>query len=79
MALHKPEHKQVTYWLYYPVLALCYLICLPYAIMVGRHDEPKGDGTIRKWNLEFFRKLEDYIDDPVDWLKHKLFNIGSLP
>jgi hypothetical protein len=79
MALHKPEHGKWWYWVSWPVLAIGYIILLPAALIRGRHTEPKGNETIRKWNWRWFRKLEDWIDDPVDWLKQKLFNIGELP
>ena len=79
MALHKPEHRTWWYWASWPLLGLLFMILLPVALIVGRHTESKGDGFIRKWNWQWFRKLEDWIDDPVDWCKQKLFGIGKLP
>jgi len=77
MALHKPEHRTVKYWLFWPMLAILYALLLPYGLLHGRfvYDE-KGK---KHWNLEWYQALEDYIDDPIDWLKHKLFGIGELP
>jgi hypothetical protein len=79
MALHKPEHRTVSYWLMYVPRALLYLTLLPVAIYKGRHEEMATSGLRMKWNWYWFRQLEDKIDDPIDWLKHKLFNIGTLP
>ena len=79
MALHKPEHRKWWYWVSWPFLGLLYAMLLPVALIIGRHTEPKNKGTVRKWNWNWFRKLEDWIDDPIDWLKHKLFGIGELP
>ena len=79
MALHKPEHRTVKYWLLYIPLTVLYCIVLPIALIKGRHEEEATSGLRMKWNWRWFRKLEDVIDDPVDWLKHKIMGIGTLP
>jgi hypothetical protein len=79
MALHKPEHKTVKYWVTWPFMGLLYLALLPVAFIMGRHEEQATSGKRTKWNWEWYRDLEDSIDDPIDWLKQKLFNKGTLP
>ena len=79
MALHKPEHRTFKYWVLYLPRVILYCGALPMALFMGRHDEPKGDGIIRKWDWEWYRNLEDKIDDPIDWLKYKFLGIGELP
>jgi len=67
MALHKPEHKTVRYWVLWPILTLGFILVFPFAYpFVGRNT----GSWLRDW--------EDYIDDPFDWLKEKLHGM-KLP
>jgi hypothetical protein len=79
MALHKPEHKTAKYWLMWPVYVALFVTLLPVALVKGRHEEEATSGLRMKWNWEWYRDLEDKIDDPIDWLKKKLFNVGTYP
>jgi len=79
MALHKPEHRTVMYWIYYPMICGIYVLLLPYALVQGRYAVGTTTGRKMKWNWRLFREVEDWIDDPIDWLKYKLFGIGTLP
>lgn len=79
MALHKPEHRTAKYWLLYLPRALVYVTLLPVALIKGRHEEEATSGLRMKWNWQWFRDLEDKIDDPIDWLKKKVFDIGTYP
>ena len=76
MALHKPEHKTVKYWLLWLPLSLGYVLLLPYGWITGRSP---SDREKMQWSKKWYQDLEDYIDDPIDWLKQKLFGIGKLP
>lgn len=76
MALHKPEHKTVRYWVLWPFLAIGYVLMLPYGFITGRSPSDKGK---MQWNSAWYQSWEDYIDDPIDWLKYKLFGIGTPP
>lgn len=61
MALHKPEHRTVKYWLLWLPMTLGFLIVFPVAYpIVGRQT----GSWLRDW--------EDYIDDPIDWVKEWL-------
>jgi hypothetical protein len=79
MALHKPEHRTFKYWALYLPRASLYVALLPVALIKGRHEEMATSGLRMKWNWEWYRDLEDTIDDPIDWLKYKLFGIGTYP
>ena len=63
MALHKPEHRKWWYWLSWPFLAAFFSIIFPLALIF------RGYASTRKGWL---RDLENWIDDPVDWLKEWL-------
>ena len=76
MALHKPEHKTIKYWLLWFPLSLGYVLLLPYGFVTGRSKSDKGK---MQWSKKWYQDLEDYIDDPIDWLKYKLFGIGEPP
>jgi hypothetical protein len=61
MALHKPEHRTVKYWVLWLPLTVGFLLVLPIGLLtVGR----KTGTWLRRW--------EDYIDDPIDYLKEKV-------
>ena len=67
MALHKPEHKKLWWWLAWPFMTAGFILTFPVAYwFVGRDT-----GTwLRDW--------EDYIDDPIDWCKEALHGL-KLP
>ena len=76
MALDKPEHKTWWYWASWPFLGLAYLLLLPYGLIIGRSPSDQGK---MQWTSEWYQALEDWIDDPIDWLKYMLFGIGQAP
>jgi hypothetical protein len=70
MALHKPEHKKVWWWLAWPFMFLGFVVVFPFAYpFVGRKRDGKNT-WLKNW--------EDYIDDPIDWMKEKL-HCARLP
>lgn len=78
MVYHKPEHKKVWWWVAWPFMATGFVLMLPYGLITGREPmEKKPNKT--QWKSEWYQSWEDYIDDPIDWLKYKLFGIGTLP
>ena len=67
MALQKPEHKTWWYWASWPFLALGFVLTFPVAYWFVGRDK----GTwLRRW--------EDWIDDPVDYVK-ELLHCHRLP
>jgi hypothetical protein len=81
VALHKEEHTKVWWWLAWPFMAGAYALFFPIAYFIWpRHKEDATSGTRTKWPKgSFIRRWEDYIDDPIDWLKKKLFDVGTYP
>lgn len=76
MALHKPEHAKWWYWASWPFLAGFYLLLLPIGMIIGRERSDKGK---MQWSWKEYQDLEDWIDDPIDWIKYKLFGVGKPP
>ena len=68
MALHKPEHKTVWYWVKWPFLALGFAVVFPFCYLIKGWEWTR-DGWLRDW--------EDYIDDPIDFLK-EMAHCGKL-
>jgi hypothetical protein len=62
-------------------MAGAYALFFPIAYFIWpRHKEDATSGTRTKWPKgSFIRRWEDYIDDPIDWLKKKLFDVGTYP
>lgn len=69
MALHKPEHKTVQYWVLWPFLTLGFIIAWPIACLIKGYEWTR-DGWLRDW--------EDYIDDPIDFGK-EFFHCRKIP
>jgi len=69
MALHKPEHRKWWYWASWPFLTAFFCIVFPLALIF------RGYASTRKGWL---RDLENWIDDPVDWVKEWL-HCRNLP
>lgn len=69
MALHKPEHRKWWYWATWPFLTAFFMVAFPVALII------RGYSSTRKGWL---RDLENWIDDPVDWLKEWL-HCAKLP
>ncbi len=63
MALHKPEHRTVQYWVFWLPLAIGFVIAFCIAYLVKGYEWTRS-GWLRDW--------EDYIDDPVDFVKEWL-------
>jgi len=63
MALHKPEHKTVRYWVLWLPLTIGFIITWCIACLVKGYDWTR-DGWLRDW--------ENYIDDPIDFVKEWL-------
>ena len=60
MALHKPEHKTIKYWILWPFLTIGFFIVWPIACLIKGYEWTR-DGWLRDW--------ENYIDDPFDFCK----------
>lgn len=69
MALHKPEHRKWWYWASWPFLTVGFCAVFPFFLIIRGYSGTRK-GFIRDW--------ENWIDDPVDWLKEWL-HCHSLP
>lgn len=69
MALHKPKHKTLWYWIKWPILAMGFAIVFPFCCLLFGYGYTRN-GWLREW--------EDYIDDPIDFVKEYL-HCAPLP
>lgn len=69
MALHKPEHKTVWYWIKWPFLATGFVAAFIPCVLIFGYEWTR-DGWLRDW--------ENYVDDPIDWVKEFL-HCAKLP
>jgi hypothetical protein len=69
VALHKPEHKTWQYWVKWPFLAAAFAVVFPFCLLIFGYQWTR-DGWLRDW--------ENYIDDPVDFVKEWL-HCAELP
>ena len=63
MALHKPEHRKWWYWASWPFLTAFFCIVFTLALITRGYASTR-DGWLRD--------LEDWIDDPIDFVKEWL-------
>ncbi len=63
MALHKPEHQTIRYWVLWLPSSLAFVLTWSIAYLIKGYDWTRS-GWLREW--------EDYIDDPIDFIKEWL-------